>query len=75
MLQRWIAAVLRADLADPEIIMCCHYPGELSRLEQEHLAAGLRWLQGRHSGSGWLFLTGSPELPTGFDGPITETDL
>lgn len=71
-LQHWLAGLLRAVLAVPEIVLCCHYPGDLSLREQADLARGFQWLRGRLPGSAWLFLTGERVLPGGFSGSLAE---
>ena len=71
-LQRWLAGLLRAALAEPEVILCCHYPGDLSELEQAELICGFQWLRDRLSGAAWLFLTCATGLPGGFSGSFSE---
>ncbi|MEI6072518.1 MAG: hypothetical protein WCS31_12050 [Verrucomicrobiae bacterium] len=71
-LQRWLAGLLRAALAVPEIVLCCHYPGDLSMREQAELIRGFHWLRGRLPGAAWLFLSCEPVLPGGFSGSLAE---
>ena len=72
LLQRWLAGLLRAALAAPEIVMCCHYPGDLSMREQVELIRGFQWLRARLPDSAWLFMTCAPGLPEGFSGSFAE---
>jgi hypothetical protein len=74
-LQRWLAGLLRAALAAPEIVMCCHYPGDLSVREQADLIRGFQWLRARLPAAAWLFLTCAPGLPGGFSGSLAEVPL
>lgn len=71
-LQRWLAGLLRAALAAPEIVLCCHYPGDLSAQEQQELVGGFQWLRDLLPGSAWLFLTCEQGLPEGFSGSFAE---
>ncbi len=65
-LERALAGVLRAWLAQPEAIVACNVCHLLEPGERAILSAALSWLRTEQPGCAWLFIQTESDLPAGF---------
>lgn len=70
LLERCLAAILRAYLLKPEVIVSCHFFHLLEAEARETATSAVLWLREVRPDSAWLILTTESQLPEAWGGNI-----